>query len=503
MTYRSLCIPLAILFALGCGDDATAPPDGGEPDTTVAMDASGEDSASDTGLAEDTGGVEDASGDTGTMMDTGVVVPTPTSCSDRSAEIAAGTGNTIEVEPAGPGMVRVGDSTQTLRDVVRRASTGDTILLADGTYTFPEGGDGSFTGLYFTTPGITLRSASGDAASVILDSAYMDHGNSSAPITVAAADVVLADFTVQRSVFHLIHLWADGDNALVHNVTLVDGGQQFLKASPGDEARVDDAEISCSRFLMTDAGRDNVWGYGPLEGNTSCYTGGIDSHDSRDWHIHDNYFEGIYCNADGVQRPAHGMNPETRGGQTYRGGLSEHAIHMWDSESGSGHLIERNHIINCARGIGLGFRVDTYGTIIRNNMIFSAFPGSREHDVGISVERAHNTSVVHNTVYFSSEDAYSSTIEYRYDSTDNVDIRNNLTNRRIRMRDGANAELAGNITEARGEWFVSAATGDLHLAGCGVGDVVDAGVSVDTVSDDFDGVMREGALDIGADECGD
>lgn len=492
---------LATIFVLsfGCGDDSA--PDGGVTDAGPGLDASS-DSARPADASGDAGSADSDVFDAGrdaTPVDGGPA-PMSSSCIARSEAIAAGTGATIEVEPAGPGMVRVGEATRTLRDVVRGASTGDTILLADGTYTFPPGGGGAFTGLYFTTPGITLRSASGDASAVIIDSAYSDHGNSSAPITVAAADTVLADFTVQRSVYHLIHFWADGDSATVHNVTMIDGGQQFVKASPGGNERVDEVEISCSRFLMTDAGRDNVWGYGSTSGNTTCYTGGIDTHDSRDWHVHDNYFEGIYCTPDGVQRPAHGVNPETRGGETYTGGLSEHAIHMWDSESGSGHLIERNHIVNCARGIGLGFNVDTYGTIIRNNMIFSEFPGSREHDVGISVERAHDTSVVNNTVFFSSDSAYSSTIEYRYASTNNVDIRNNLTSHRIRMRNDAVAELSGNITDARAEWFVDAAAGDLHLASCAIEDVVDAGDG-DAVTDDFDGAVRSGATDIGADEC--
>lgn len=504
MNHGTCFFAILLVLSFGCGDDSASfdggsdLSDAGARDSDSAQSDAAQVDAAEVDAAQLDGSMSDAGQDASPSVD--AAVPSSSSCADRSEEIAAATGNTIEVAPAGAGMVSVGDATRTLRSVVQGASTGDTILLADGTYTFPAGGDGAFTGLYFTTPGITMRSASGDAASVIIDSAYSDHGNSSAAITVAAADTVLADFTVQRSVYHLIHFWADGDSATVHNVTLIDGGQQFVKASPGDSARVDEVEIGCSRFLMTDAGRDNVWGYGSSDGNTTCYTGGIDSHDSRDWYIHDNYFEGIYCTADGVARPAHGVNPGNRGGQTYRGGLSEHAIHMWDSESGSGHLIERNHIVNCARGIGLGFRVDTYGTTIRNNMIFSEFPGSREHDVGISVERAHDTSVVHNTVFYSSDSAYSSTIEYRYASTTDVQIRNNLTNQRIRARNDAVAETSANITDAQAEWFADLASGDLHLASCGIGEVVDAG-DADVAPDDFDGAARAGAPDIGADEC--
>ena len=46
-----------------------------------------------------------------------------------------------------------------------------TIWLEDGTYTLPEAGPGDYTGLYFTTPGVSLRSMSGNPEAVIIDSA--------------------------------------------------------------------------------------------------------------------------------------------------------------------------------------------------------------------------------------------------------------------------------------------------------------------------------------------
>ena len=195
------------------------------------------------------------------------------------------------------------------------------------------------------------------------------------------------------------------------------------------------------------------------------------------------------------------MNPDQLGGQTYTGGLSEHAIHMWDSEAGSGHVIERNRIVNCARGIGLGLRAEVYGTMIRNNTVFSEFPGSREHDVGISIERAHDTQVFNNTVFFSSGEAYSNGIEYRYDSSSGVEIRNNLTNQLIRERNGANAELSANVTNAEAGWFADLSSGDLHLATCDEGSLVGAGEVLAAVSDDMDGDGRGDANDIGADDC--
>ncbi|MCB9594082.1 MAG: hypothetical protein H6719_15215 [Sandaracinaceae bacterium] len=492
-TSRAL-LGVALLFAAACdGDpdpaDASSPP----ADGAVSLDGGG--GRRDAGPDFDGGPDYDAGPDT---RDAGPGTPPSSSCADRTAAIVAATGRTITVSPAGDGQVMVDGATRSLREVVSSAAEGDTILLEDGTYTFTH--DGSYTGLYFTTPNVTLRSASGDASRVILDSAYGDQGGSTAPITVDAPGVVLSGFTVQRSIFHLIHLWANGDRAVIHDVRLVDGGQQFLKSSPGDGANVDEVEVSCSTFSMTAAGRDNVWGYGPTDGGTTCYTGGIDTHDARDWHVHDSRFEGIYCDATGVARPAHGQKASDRGGQTYTGGLAEHAIHMWDSEMGTGHVLERNVVIDCARGIGIGLTEDVYGTVIRNNTVFSRHAGSREHDVGIIVERGHDVQIVNNTIFFSSPDGYSSAIEYRWGSS-NVDIRNNLTNRRLRARDGADATLGANVEDAMASWFVDAAAGDLHLAMCDVPSVAGAGEALTDVPDDLDGEPRGAAHDVGADQC--
>lgn len=492
---RVLALVLAAATLVACDDDP-ASPDGSTPGTDAGMrDAA---PARDAGPGSDGGPGADG-GPTGEPDGGGP--PRPASCAERTASIEAATGPTITVSPAGDGQVEVDGATRTLRQVVSSASEGDTILLEDGTYTLPEASEGSYTGLYFTTPNVTMRSASGDPTAVIVDSAYRDHGDGTAAITVAAPGVVLAGFTVRRSIFHLIHLWADGDDAVVHDVHLVDGGQQFLKASPGDGAHVDRVEVSCSTFRMTEAGRDNVWGYGPTDGSTTCYTGGIDTHDSRDWHVHDSHFEGIYCDADGAPRPAHGRRASERGGMTYVGGLAEHAVHMWNSAAGTGHVIERNHVVDCARGIGVGLRDEVHGTMIRNNMVFSRHAGSREHDVGIVVERAQDTQIYNNTVFFSSADAYPNAIEYRWGSTSGLSIRNNLTNGRIQARDGADATLGGNVTDAEAGWFVDAANGDLHLASCDVGAVVGGGEALPDVTVDVDGEPRGAANDVGADDC--
>ncbi len=499
----SLCLCLSFAVVACSDDSSTSTADQGLPtDTLAPTDGSAADSPSgEDGQSPQLDGTTPTPDSTITP-DGGGGGSAKAACVARSQAIRAKAGTVIEVSPAAAGKVTVSGATKTLRQVVQQANAGDIIVLADGTYTFPESTDSSdYTGLYFTEPNVTLRSKSGNAEAVILDSAYFDHGSSSAPITIAAKGVVIADLTVKRSIFHLVHLWADGDEAVLHNVRLIDGGQQFVKASPSSGQFVDKVQVTCSTFLMTSAGRDNVWGYGSQTGGTRCYTGGIDTHQSRDWLVADNRFEGIYCNAGGVQRPAHGKKASERGNQTYTGGLAEHAIHMWDSPQGSAHTIERNMIIDCARGIGVGLKAEVYGTIVRNNTVFSQHAGSGEHDVGISVERGHDVKVLNNTVFFSSASAYTNAIEYRWSSSSGMVVKNNLTNKAIASRNGATASLGGNITNAKAAFFVDAAKGDLHLASCSNSTVDGEGEPLADVTDDIDGEARTTDNDVGADQC--
>lgn len=487
-------LALSLIFGLACGDDTSSPDAGGDAGGT-RMDAG---PGTDGGSGEDAGSEMDGGTDGGSGSDagSGVDAGAPTGsraahCAAESARLREGSGAVISVSPAGGGMVMAGGRTQTLRQVVSGAAEGSIVELADGTYTFPDAAPGDYSGLYFTTPNVTLRSASGDASAVILDSNYVSHGGQSAVITVAAPGIVLQDFTVQRSVYHLIHFWVDGDDGTVQNVRLIDGGQQFLKSS-GADGVIERGIVSCSEFIMTAEGQANVWGYGGASGGTRCYTGGIDTHEAADWQVVDNTFRGIHCDAD-TPHPQHGEAE-----MLYTGGLAEHAIHMWDSPMGtSGHTIARNLIIDCARGIGLGLRAEVYGGRIENNMIVSHFPGSGQDDVGIIVERGHGVYIGHNTVLGTHPEAYSSSIEYRWGSSENLTLEANLTSHRLRQRDGAPADLVDNETDLEASDVVDADEGDLHLVAC-------AGAATTNSSDlalDFDHEPRAELTQVGADAC--
>ncbi len=389
---------------------------------------------------------------------------------DSCAALAFADGPTIEVTP---------EEAASLPQIVLDAAPGTTLLLADGVYNLT-------TTLHFTKDGVSLRSASGERNAVILDGGY-----SVGEITlVQASDVTIADMTLQRAKWHPIHVTGASDHTIegvvIYNVAAIDPGQQAIKINAIDDIYFSDyGTIACSRVEMTDAGRPHV---------DNCYTGGIDAHAALGWVIRDNQFEGFWC----------------------ENGLSEHAIHFWVGCRDT--LVERNQIIDCARGVGFGLGAEGNGKsrdydddpcpgatylghvdgMIRNNMIFAGrpelFASSSGFDSGVALEQACGAVVRHNTVISLAQPFVS--MEYRFSNTD-ATIENNLVSHTIVARDGGQATLAGNIEGAGNEHFVDAAAGDLHLTPNSV--AIDAGEDVG-VNDDFDGDARDQSPDIGADE---
>lgn len=380
-------------------------------------------------------------------------------------------------------IVNVSTVTQ-LESAVNSAASGDTILIADGQY--------DLNGVYLRidTPQITLRSASGNRSSVVLDGNYV----TTEIIQIVASDVTIADITLREAYYHPIHVMSDSAdtlNTLIYNVTIIDPGEQAIKINPAGSGFPDDGTIACSHIELTDTGRTHI--------RNNCYTGGIDAHQARNWTIRDNVIEGFWCD----------------------NGLSEHGIHMWRGCRET--TIERNILNNNARGIGLGLvtsgtgrtydddpcpdatgYVDDFGGIIRNNFVFansnSLFTSNAGFDSGIAIWNSCNTRILHNTVA-STQTPSASSIEWRFDNT-KVDLSNNLVTYRLWDR-GGDSTLSGNLEYQPLSLFVDGANGDLHLAETAAVAIDQVATLVD-VKDDIDGDSRPigNAADIGADEYG-
>ncbi|MBI2221539.1 MAG: right-handed parallel beta-helix repeat-containing protein [Acidobacteria bacterium] len=356
--------------------------------------------------------------------------------------------------PRQAGSVRIVRGLAALRKAMREADPGATILLADGEYQLDRT-------IRIDVPGLVLRGASGNRDRVILRGAGMTGGRVGVGIAVNARDVTIADLTVGWVSHHGIQVRGErgAGGFVVHNVRIVDTGEQLLKGSvAANGEHADNGLVACSLFEYTDAA-------------PSDYTNGIDVLAARGWTVRDSRFERI-------------RGPESRGRE------AGPAILFWAASGGT--VVERNLIVDSYRGIALGVRAgrskrargqetafDHDGGLIRNNVVVNL---SRWANEGIEVNSARDVTVEHNTVVV--EGSLDWSISVRFPETRGT-VANNLTSREIKFRNGGAAVMKGNVTGARRDWFVDPAAADLHLTGRAAG-AIDAGVPVDARMTDFD-----------------
>ncbi len=363
------------------------------------------------------------------------------------ASLPAPTGAVVEISTAA-------ELANAVRDA-NDAGGSRTLLLADGTYQLTQL-------LHVTAPDVTVRSASGSRDGVVLRGGGMT-GSVAHVFLVAGKRFTAADLTLGWVRYHGIQVQGeqDADDVLVHNVRFVDTGEQMLKVSfdASGPATGDRGIVRCCLFEYTA-------GIGP-----QYYIGGVDCHRGDSWVVRHNVFRGI-------------RSPEAR--------LAEHAIHFWNEARGT--LVEGNVIYDCDRGIGFGLGSSGHhGGVIRNNMVQTT------RDVGIGLENAPDTQVLHNSVCALN---YQNAIEYRFAGTTGVSIAGNLTYGAITARDGAAGAIGTNgAVLVPNDVFVNPAAGDLHLRTART-DIVDRGEAPSAVAADLDCDERpQGpASDLGADE---
>lgn len=340
------------------------------------------------------------------------------------------------------------------RAIAKADQTGGhvTIELANGTYPL-------LHTLVITAPFITLTGPKGTRSSVILEGDGMSPtariGNL---IRVSGSHFELQNMTLRRSRYHLIQI-AGEDGAqrpVVRHCILENAYEQLLKVS------IDDAHPAktSNHGLVENCLFQYTAGIGP-----EYYIGGIDAHGAKDWIVRHNVFRNI-------QSPSRSV--------------AEFAIHFWDGSANN--IVEQNLIINCDRGIGFGLGQEgNRGGVIRNNMIYHGPGGGPFADVGIALESSPETLIYNNTIFLATP--YPRAIEYRFPTTHNVLIMNNLTNKSIASRNGGRASLSHNVTDASASWFTDAADGNLQLAPTAP-DVVHAGEAIHGLTDDLNGHPR-------------
>ena len=357
----------------------------------------------------------------------------------------------IVIYPLGATEILVHNYSELL-DALNNSTPGDTILMANGIYNM-----NSYAQVDIEN--ITIKSQSGIRDSVILNGNGVSSG-----FWIDANNVTLKDITIKNAEYHCIYTNDNIDNLHIVNCKFIDSGEHFIKISRGGDPSPSENGIVENCLFEYSAG------VGP-----QYYIGGIDGHFCKDWIIRNNVFKNI-------------KSPEIT--------LAGYTILFWDDSENP--LVEKNLIINCDRGIGFGLGSSANsGGIIRNNMIYH---DNSTGDVGIALQTSPNTHVYNNSIYFDND--YFSAIECRFPETQDVYIANNLSNKIIWFRDGATGIVEYNNINAISDWFIDESTGDLHLSSDTLSQVIDQGISISGLTEDFDGDIRPqgSGIDIGADE---
>jgi hypothetical protein len=330
-----------------------------------------------------------------------------------------------------PGRLIVVSRTADLERALATARPNTTIILRDGTYRLVHYLD-------ITTPGLVIRGQTSDPKRVAIVGKGMDDPIGVA-LSVSAPGVVLADFTVGRVKNHGVQVRGEtgADKVVLHNLRIIDTGEQFLKGSMSKDGRgPNDGLVSCCEFSYTVSGPSN-------------YTNGVDVLGGARWVVRSNIFLRI-------------RGPESGGwscGPT---------ILMWGGCHDS--LVEGNLLVDCFRGIALGLidhtpkkePPDHQGGVIRRNVVCNL---NTWCDEAIEADDCPGVVIEHNTVL--SEGKVNWSISARFSRT-TATIRNNLTNHPILARDGGTYTQEGNVTTAKRDWFIDPAHGDLLLIDAGV-----------------------------------
>lgn len=373
--------------------------------------------------------------------------------------------------------IAAGDVAALLR-AVKQARPGATLKLEDGVYTLPPQ-----QSLEVNVPRLTLRSVSKNRDAVIIE-------GGSNNVSINTSDVTIADLTLRNPKFHNIQVRGEKGvlRTRIYNVHLLDAGQQLVKVSTGDglgDKFADEGLVACSllEFSTHSKGTDV---------SKPDYTNGIDILAGKDWVIRDNVFRRIRSAA----------------------GPAGPAVLAWRNSQGT--VVQRNLFVDCWRGIALGlgppnFRsrggpqvpYDHQDGVVINNVILALHAPA---DAAIENSYAHNSRVLHNTIYYAPEHKHAVdwSIEYRFPPTTAL-IQNNLTNLPILKRHPMpqqEAVLKGNLDKAVASWFRQLSSADVHLAPGAP--ALARGVPLDDSLDDIDGDPRRRgkAPDVGADEVG-
>ncbi|MBU2869086.1 right-handed parallel beta-helix repeat-containing protein [Colwellia sp. E2M01] len=275
--------------------------------------------------------------------------------------------------------------------------------------------------LNITSPNLMFLSKSADPSNTIL------RGNGMKPtkgvdnlLYIAAPNFIIDGLTLEQAGNHLIQIAGEkgARKPIIRNAILQDSYEQLIKVTYSKKHR--------DKFSNEGVIENNLFRYTKGVG-PNYYIGGIDAHGIRNWVIQNNIFENI-------------ASPSKY--------MAEHAIHLWNDTFNN--VVKNNLIINSDRGIGFGMRMQNpnyiyhsnFGGVIEDNIIYHENNNNKFSDVGVILEGSPNTMIENNIIFL--EHNYPNAIEYRFEQSTNIVIKNNTTNKDIQQRNGAQASVKKN-----------------------------------------------------------
>src|SRR6185503_16381812 len=365
-------------------------------------------------------------------------------CSMHVAVIRAGAaspGDAPQLPITGTRIVSISTEAQ-LQNAMGNLQTGDTLLLADGTYNLT-------STLYVNgRNNITIRGTAGCTNVVLAGKGINNssYGNVPFGIWSNGTNTTVAHLTIRDTWDNEIIFNPGAQSPRVYCVRLLNAGSQFIKSNPTDV----NAGIGVNNGVVEYCIFEYLGNPPADHGSGVGYFNGISSHAAQNWIIRGNLFKNLH-NPDGTAYP---WNP---------------AVLFWRHSANT--VTEQNIFINVDRAVAYGLDNSTpyrdhAGGVVRNNFVYLA-PGLMSanrrsgSDDSIIAWNSPGTQIDHNTVLLNGNEFYA--VEFRFPTTTNSTARNNLADAPIHLRDSATATLNGNLLGAAPGLFLNPAGADLHL----------------------------------------
>ncbi|MDG0810117.1 fibronectin type III domain-containing protein [Cohnella rhizosphaerae] len=285
--------------------------------------------------------------------------------------------------------------------------------------------------------------------------------------------VTFKNMTIRDSYYHAIQVNSGSDYFRADHLKTWDNGEGGFKSTSGGSPDLPYADYGIIE--------NSLIGY--TTGGTRSVVEGVDLIASRGWIIRGNTFQNARMSGGGV------------------------AYAFFAKGNSIDTLVENNVFQNSfiAMSFGGGGTAPQYfrngdtslehrGGIMRNNVVYGTA------DAGVYMNKASGFKVYNNTILGIPSGV--GAVESRFAGSSG-DVRNNLMDKAVKLRDGGAATSSNNITNGTASMLVNAAAGDYHLNPATASAAIDAGYALPAdVPLDMDGQPRPSgsAYDIGADE---